>query len=56
MKVLIKKKYFLLRKLPAIPMQNCRWWAMKNPNFVVDRNDQYSLKSNEWCGFVWNLE
>lgn len=32
--------------------QNCRWWSVTNPKFVIECKDQYSFKVNIWCGLI----
>ena len=34
--------------------QNCRWWSDENPHFVIECRDQYSFKTNVWCGVFKN--
>lgn len=34
----------------VVSSQNCRWWSDINPNFHVQTRDQYSFKTNVWCG------
>lgn len=34
--------------------QNCRWWSDENPNFLIECRDQYSFKTNVWCGILRN--
>lgn len=36
----------------TVSSQNCRWWATENPNFVIESKDQYSFKTNVWCGIL----
>ncbi|MVN25618.1 hypothetical protein GO639_10725 [Staphylococcus aureus] len=36
----------------TVSSQNCRWWAQENPNFTVECGDQYSFKTNVWCGIL----
>lgn len=33
---------------------SCRWWARENPNFKIECRDQYSFKTNVWCGILNN--
>lgn len=34
----------------TVSSQNCRWWSDSNPNFTIKTRDQYSFKTNVWCG------
>lgn len=34
----------------TVSSQNCRWWSDVNPNFTIKTRDQYSFKTNVWCG------
>lgn len=34
----------------TVSSQNCRWWSDTNPNFTLKTRDQYSFKTNVWCG------
>lgn len=34
----------------TVSSQNCRWWSDVNPNFTIQTRDQYSFKTNVWCG------
>lgn len=34
----------------VVSSQNCRWWSDVNPGFVIECKDQYSFKTNVWCG------
>ena len=34
----------------TVSSQNFRWWSDVNPNFHVQTRDQYSFKTNVWCG------
>lgn len=36
----------------VVSSQNCRWWAQENPNFIIECRDQYSFKTNVWCGVL----
>lgn len=36
----------------VVSSQNCRWWADENPGFVIECKDQYSFKTNVWCGIL----
>lgn len=38
----------------VVSSQNCRWWAQENPNFIIECRDQYSFKTNVWCGMLNN--
>lgn len=38
----------------TVSSQNCRWWARENPNFIIECRDQYSFKTNVWCGILNN--
>lgn len=38
----------------TVSSQNCRWWSNTNPNFVIECRDQYSFKTNVWCGLLHN--
>lgn len=38
----------------VVSSQNCRWWAQENPHFVIECRDQYSFKTNVWCGVLNN--
>lgn len=38
----------------TVSSQNYRWWSDMNPNFTVQRRDQYSFKTNVWCGIFKN--
>lgn len=38
----------------TVSSQNCRWWADENPHFVIEARDQYSFKTNVWCGIFNN--
>lgn len=35
-----------------VSSQNCRWWADENPNFTIEARNQYSFKTNVWCGII----
>ena len=35
-----------------VSSQNSRWWAQENPNFIIECRDQYSFKTNVWCGVL----
>lgn len=35
-----------------VSSQNCRWWADQNPHFTIQCKDQYSFKTNVWCGIL----
>lgn len=37
----------------TVSSQNCRWWADENPNFIIECRDQYSFKTNVWCGIFY---
>lgn len=34
----------------TVSSQHCRWWSEENPNFTIKSRDQYSFKTNVWCG------
>lgn len=34
----------------VVSSQNCRWGADENPKFIIECKDQYSFKTNVWCG------
>lgn len=36
----------------TVSSQNCRWWADQNPHFLIKCKDQYSFKTNVWCGIL----
>ena len=36
----------------TVSSQNCRWWSQENPQFVIECRDQYSFKTNVWCGIL----
>lgn len=36
----------------CVSSQNSRWWASENPHFVIECRDQYSFKTNVWCGIL----
>lgn len=38
----------------VVSSQNCRWWAQENPNYLIQCRDQYSFKTNVWCGVLNN--
>lgn len=38
----------------TVSSQNCRWWSNENPHFVIECRDQYSFKTNVWCGIIDN--
>lgn len=38
----------------TVSSQNCRWWSISNPNFVIKSRNQYSFKTNVWCGIYKN--
>lgn len=38
----------------TVSSQNCRWWSDVNPNFTIQTRDQYSFKTNVWCGIYKN--
>lgn len=38
----------------VVSSQNCRWWADRNPDFIIETNNQYYFKVNVWCGIFNN--
>ena len=38
----------------TVSSQNCRWWSDTNPHFTQRTRDQYSFKTNVWCGIYKN--
>lgn len=36
----------------VVSSQNSRWWAQGNPNFIIECRNQYSFKTNVWCGIL----
>lgn len=38
----------------TVSSQHCRWWSDNNPNFTIKSRDQYSFKTNVWCGIYKN--
>lgn len=38
----------------VVNSQNCRWWAQVNPHFTIECKDQYSFKTNVFCGILNN--
>lgn len=38
----------------VVSSQNCRWWSDENPNFTIECKNQYSFKTNVWCGILNN--
>lgn len=38
----------------TVSSQNCRWWSDTNPHFTLKTRDQYSFKTNVWCGMYKN--
>lgn len=38
----------------TVSSQHFRWWSEENPNFIIKSHDQYSFKTNVWCGIYKN--
>lgn len=38
----------------TVTSQNCRWWSDENPHFTIKARNQYSFKTNVWCGIYKN--
>lgn len=38
----------------TVNSQNCRWWSTQNPHFTIECKNQYSFKTNVWCGVIDN--
>lgn len=38
----------------TVNKQNCRYWAVENPHWMMEANTQYPQKVNVWAGIVGN--
>ncbi|KAJ8956064.1 hypothetical protein NQ318_016515 [Aromia moschata] len=39
-------------KFETVNKQNCRYWCIENPHWIMEANTQYPEKVNVWAGII----
>ncbi|KAJ8933498.1 hypothetical protein NQ318_000315 [Aromia moschata] len=49
---LLKNEKYRPYKIHLVNKQNCRYWSIENPHWMMEANTQYPERVNAWAGII----